>query len=209
MKIKKHVMGPLQSNCYLVWAEGSSECLVIDPGARTGKLAQSAEARSLKIAAIVQTHGHWDHSAGTNALQRRTGAALHRHPEEPKSGLLHRARKSDGHQVFDLVDGQGLAVGGLSFQVLHTPGHSRGSICLFGEGALFCGDLLFKGGVGRFDLSGGSFRELVKSLNERLSSLPDETVVYPGHGPATVLGEERRANPFFKNARELAESLGR
>lgn len=201
MKIKKHLMGPLQSNCYVVWDEASLEAMVIDPGAKAGKLAATIAEKSLTPKAVIQTHGHWDHSAGSLALCKLLGAPLLRHPEDGRAGRLHRKVAADGEKVIDLHHGDPVRLGALLFEVIHTPGHSRGSICLYGEGVLFSGDLLFRGGVGRFDLKGGSFRELVKSLNERLAGLPDDVDVLPGHGPATTLGAERRANPFFKSAR--------
>ncbi|HUT54308.1 MAG TPA: MBL fold metallo-hydrolase [bacterium] len=203
MKIKKHLAGLMQVNCYLVWDEDSKMAMVIDPGGDAKKIARTIKEKGLTLMAIVHTHGHWDHTAGSDSLQRLTGAPVLRHPLDAKSGYLHRPRPSDGVKVHDLEDGQDLNIGGLRFKVIHTPGHSRGGICLYTPGSLFSGDLLFSGSVGRWDLSGGSFRELVKSLNQRLAALPDDTDVYPGHGPAAALGLERAQNPFFKTARDL------
>ena len=201
MKIKRHIVGVLQANCYVVYDEGSRAAVVIDPGGNAAKIKRTLEEKGLRLAAIIHTHDHWDHTAGTDALQKATGAPLYRHPEDPKSGLLNRSRKSDQEKIFDLADGQELVFGPLKFQVLHTPGHSRGHICLSAEGELFSGDLLFQDGVGRTDLKGGSERELIKSLNQRLAHLPDQTVVHPGHGPATTLGQERITNPYFRSLR--------
>ncbi|MFO8058929.1 MAG: MBL fold metallo-hydrolase [bacterium] len=200
MKIKKHIMTPLQSNCYLVWDEVSGEGMVLDPGFGATKVRRNILEKEVLLKAIVQTHSHWDHRSGTGKLQRMTGAPLYRHPAEPRIGAGLRSPPADGRKVMDLEDGDELKAGALLFRVIHTPGHSPGSICLLGENVLFSGDLLFKGGVGRMDLKGGSFREMVKSLNQRIAHLPDDLDVLPGHGPATTLGQERRTNPFFKAA---------
>ena len=197
MKIKKIVVPPIATNCYLVWEEGRDEALVIDPGPTPGKALEALAQKGLRAIAIVQTHGHWDHSAGSAALSKKTGAPIYRHPDEPASGLLHRPKKSDGERVRDLADGDTIRLGTNVFNVISTPGHSPGSICLYVPGTLFCGDLIFKGSVGRWDLAGGSLPELLKSIRQRLAHLPDDVQVLPGHGPATNLGEERRTNAFF------------
>lgn len=203
MKYKRHIVGVLQTNCYVVWDEDSLLAVIIDPGANSAKLKRTLKEKDLSLQAIIHTHDHWDHTAATDALQRATGAPLFRHPKSEKSGFFHRSRRTDQHLVHDLAHGQTLAFGPLAFQVIHTPGHSPGSLCLHIHDLLFVGDLLFQGSVGRWDLKGGSFRELVRSLNERLAHLPDQTRVLPGHGPATTLGQERKTNPFFRSAREL------
>jgi len=197
MKIKKLVVPPIATNCYLVWEPGDDEALVIDPGPKPGKAAAALAEKGLRAIAIVQTHGHWDHSAGSSALAKKTGAPIYRHPAEPASGFLHRARPTDGDNVRDLADGDTIRLGANVFTVIHTPGHSPGSVCLYVPGTLFCGDLIFQGSVGRWDLAGGSLPELIKSLRERLAALPDDVQVLPGHGGPTTLGEERRTSPFF------------
>jgi glyoxylase-like metal-dependent hydrolase (beta-lactamase superfamily II) len=198
MKIKKHIMTPLQSNCYVVWDEASRKALVIDPAFGIKKIQDTITDKNLTLMAIIQTHSHWDHRSGTLALQKKTGAPLYRHPLEPRTGAAFSDKRADGSKVVDLSDGDDVRLGALDFQVIHTPGHSPGSICLFGEDVLFSGDLLFKGGVGRTDLKGGSIEELVRSLNHRTAHLPDDIDVLPGHGPATTLGQERRNNPFLR-----------
>jgi len=217
MKVKKHIVSPLQTNCYVAWDEGSGQAVVIDPGGAAKKIARTLKDKELALQAIVHTHDHWDHTAGSNGLQKLTGAPVFRHPRDGKGGFLRRARKADGVMVHDLSDNQELKIGGLTFSVLHTPGHSRGSICLYcegkmlknhGAGVLFSGDLLFQGSVGRTDLRGGSMEALLTSLIGRLASIPDETEVYPGHGPATTLGYERGNNPFFKMAFDLRRRGG-
>jgi glyoxylase-like metal-dependent hydrolase (beta-lactamase superfamily II) len=215
MKIKKHIVSPLQTNCFVVWDEDSGLAMVIDPGGSAKKVSGTLKEKGLTLEAIVHTHSHWDHTAGSDALQRITGAPIFRHHQDMKSGFLHRPRKADEVKVHDLVDNQVLKIGGLTFTVLHTPGHSRGGICLYGgnsneeagpDKVLFSGDLLFEGSVGRTDLRGGDLRTLLKSLVQRLSFIPDNTIVYTGHGPATVLGHERKNNPYFKLA--LQRGLG-
>jgi len=203
MKIKKHIVGMLQANCYLVWDEDSKQALLIDPGGAAKKLARTVSDKGLELKAIVHTHGHWDHTSAGRALQRITKAPVYRHPADNRSGFLYRTQKTDDKKIFDIEGGRTLEIGPLSFETIHTPGHSLGSICLVCQNALFTGDLLFQGSVGRTDMKGGSFRALVKSLNEGLAHLPDDMDVFPGHGPATTLGQERRTNPFFKLARDI------
>ena len=197
VKIKKIIVPPIATNCYLVWDEGGEEALVIDPGPTPGKAAEELADKGLRAIAIVQTHGHWDHSAGSAALQKKTGAPIYRHPAEPASGLMRRTRAADGERVRDLAGGDEIRLGNNVFTVIHTPGHSPGSICLYAPGVLFCGDLIFKNSVGRWDLPGGSLPELIKSLRERLAGLPDDVQVLPGHGAHTTLRAERESNPFF------------
>lgn len=197
MKIKKIVVPPIATNCYIVWEDGGSEALVIDPGPKPGKAADWLAEKGLRVAGIIQTHGHWDHSAGSPALSKKFNAPILRHPAEPASGMFHRPKKSDGERVRDLNDGDTVRLGDNLFTVIHTPGHSPGSICLYTPGTLFCGDLIFQNSVGRWDLAGGSLPELIKSLRERLSRLPDDVQVFPGHGPPTTLKAERATNPFF------------
>ncbi len=199
LHVKKHLVGLLQVNCYLIWPEGSREAAVIDPGGGGGKILASLREKNLELRYILQTHGHWDHTGAAAFLYRRTSAPTYMHPadHDPKS-LISRLFRKNHPSLLPLADGQTLPLGPLSLKVIHTPGHSPGSVCLLIEDCLFTGDLLFAGGVGRFDFKGGSFRELVKSLRERLAPLPDRLQVYPGHGPDTTLGRERAGNALFR-----------
>jgi glyoxylase-like metal-dependent hydrolase (beta-lactamase superfamily II) len=199
LHLQKHIVGLLQVNCYLIWAEGSREAAVIDPGGQGRKILQSLRDKNLELRYIFQTHGHWDHTGAAPYLFRQTSAPTYIHPADhnPKS-LIGRLFRKNHPSLLPLEDGQTLPLGPFSIKAIHTPGHSPGSVCLRVEDALFTGDLLFAGGVGRFDFKGGSFRELVKSLRERLAPLPDRLVVYPGHGPDTTLGHERLTNPMFR-----------
>jgi hydroxyacylglutathione hydrolase len=203
MEIRRIMVGLLQANCYLVWDAETREAMVIDPGGNAKEIKRMADEQGLKLQYIVHTHGHWDHTSGSDDLAKRAGVPVYRHPAEPRSGIFHQPKTADGEKVLDLEDGQELKLGSLRFKVIATPGHSRGSVCIYGGDAVFSGDLLFQGNVGRWDLKGGSFRELVNSLNQRLSHLPDSVRVMPGHGPETAMGDERKSNPFFKSAREL------
>jgi glyoxylase-like metal-dependent hydrolase (beta-lactamase superfamily II) len=212
MKIKKMIVGLFQTNCYLAWDETSKTGVVIDPGGNAAKILENIKEKGVRVEAVLYTHGHRDHAWAGPAIAKKTGAPIFRHPGEPRGFLFSRPLKTDGVKVQDLAHDRQLAFGPLRFTVIHTPGHSPGSVSLYSEGpafapapipVLFSGDLLFQNGVGRFDIKGASFRELVASLNHRLAHLPDETDVLPGHGPATTLGKERRSNPFFRMARDL------
>jgi len=207
LHLKKHLVGLLQVNCYLIWAEGSSEAAVIDPGGGGRKILASLREKNLELRYIIQTHGHWDHTGAAAFLARKTSAPVYLHPadHDPKS-LIGKLFRITQPSLLPLQDGQTLPLGPLSIKVMHTPGHSPGSVCLLVEDCLFTGDLLFAGGVGRFDFKGGSFRELVKSLRERLAPLPDRLRVYPGHGPDTLLGQERAGNPLFRPGRSTASA---
>jgi len=178
------------------------ETFIIDPGYGAKKLLNTISEKGLNLKAIIHTHSHMDHVGASKKIQKKTGAPVYRHPADMGNGLLHRIKNADGKTILDLSDGQRLKLGDITFKVLLTPGHSPGSVILYTDGVMFGGDLLFQGSAGRPDLKGGSFRELVKSLNERISHLPDNTRVLPGHGEETVLGIERLTNPFFKSARQ-------
>ena len=201
-------VGPLQCNCYVLGDEQTREALVIDPGDEVERILAVIASHRLSVRAIVQTHAHFDHVGATAPLRDVTGAevCLHRGDEELYRHLPMQA------QWFGLPappaapvtrwceDGDELKAGGLSLGVLHTPGHTPGSVCLAmpQQQMLFSGDTLFCGGVGRTDLWGGSYEQLMTSLQQRLLTLPDETVVYPGHGPETTVGHERDTNPFLQ-----------
>jgi glyoxylase-like metal-dependent hydrolase (beta-lactamase superfamily II) len=187
--VKVVSVGPLGTNCYLVTDESAGETLVIDPGDEAARLMERVEAEGGKVVAIVYTHGHWDHTGADAALREKTGAPL----------LLHEADASwyDGTVDRYLRDGEELAVGAMRLKVIHTPGHTKGGICLYLPGLLFSGDTLFAASVGRSDFPGGSHERLIQSIKSKLMYLPCDTIVYPGHGPRTTIGGEKRSNPFL------------
>jgi hydroxyacylglutathione hydrolase len=205
MQLSRLVVGPLQVNCYIVYDEKSKEAMVIDPGDDGQEILGLIKGKGLKVKYIVNTHAHFDHVGANKLLKDSTGAELLIHEED--SGLLgdtaNQARMfgmtaASSPQADRYVKhGDVLTVGGLSFTVLHTPGHSAGGICLMGDGVVFTGDALFAGSIGRTDLGGGDLMTLITSIRTNLLVLPDETVVLSGHGPQSTIGEERRDNPFL------------
>ncbi len=197
-------VGPLQVNCYLVACRKTRDAMVIDPGEEGSRILYLAASEGLKIGKVINTHGHFDHIGANQQLIEATGAELMLHAADLP--LLQMAKSHaeiygltvvpspDPERLLD--QGDSFEVGEHNFKVLHVPGHSPGGICLLGAGHLFVGDVLFAGSIGRTDLPGGDFDALVKGVRERLFSLPDETIVHPGHGPDTTIGQERRMNPF-------------
>jgi len=203
MFIKKFVVGPLECNCYLIVDEHSKEALVIDPGDEPDRIIDFIHENSLHIKHIVCTHAHFDHVGALSDIKQETGASIIIHQEEQE--IYRNTREQAvlwGFEVDDLPEpdmfvseGSELEIGGLRFKILHTPGHSPGGICLFGEGVLITGDTLFAGSVGRTDLFGGKLDTLKDSF-KRLMSLPDQTEILPGHGPETTIGKEKKENFF-------------
>jgi len=209
MIVKMLVVGPLASNCYIVGSSATKQGMIIDPGAEAETILGTVQQMGLSIALIVVTHAHIDHIDALRAVKERTNAPFAIHEAEKKSlstappmnivaSLGLSPFKSAPQPDRLLKDGDHIDVGDLHFEVLHTPGHSPGGICLSGHGVVFSGDTLFNFGIGRTDFAGGSYERLMKSICEKLMVLPDETIVYPGHGPSTTIGDERRGNPFLQ-----------
>jgi len=190
--IKGLSVGMLGTNCYIVASESTGEGMVIDPGDEAKKILRLIKELKLKIKLIVITHGHPDHMDALEEVYRSTGAKLAIHQNDADD--LPAGLTAD----ILLKGGEMLSVGELRFLVLHTPGHSPGGICLYGNGVLFCGDTLFNNSVGRTDFPGGSARQLIDSIITKLMVLPENTVVYPGHESITSIGEEKRHNPFLR-----------
>lgn len=209
MVLETLVLGELAVNCYIAGCSETKDALVIDPGSDAPAILRRLETLGLRARVIVLTHGHWDHAGAAAALGKATGAELFCHHAEaallgdPRANLSAFFSRETSPAVPDrlLSDGDTVRVGRLSFTVLHTPGHTPGGLCLYGEGLVFTGDTLFAGGVGRTDLPGGDFRVLLASIREKLLPLDDDTRVYPGHGPSTTIGDERRENPYLATER--------
>ncbi len=201
------VVGPLACNCYIVGDETTKQGMVIDPGAEGRTILRAVSELGLSIKLIVVTHAHFDHVGAVPAVKEATGAqlAIHEADASMRLGPFARMMASISGGSFSrsskperlLRDGDVIEIGGLRFTVLHTPGHSLGGISLYGNGVVFTGDTLFNYGVGRSDFPGCSHRQLIDSIKSKLMSLPDDTIVYPGHGPPTTIGEEKRGNPFL------------
>jgi glyoxylase-like metal-dependent hydrolase (beta-lactamase superfamily II) len=202
MIAERLVLGQLSTNCWIAGHE-DGPLIVIDPAGEPARITAALAARD--VAAVVLTHGHFDHVGGVASLVEETGAPLIAH-EADAADVTDPAR--NGGMLFGftdaapapdrtVVDGDVVEAGEAAFRVLHTPGHTPGSICLLCEGHLFSGDTVFAGSVGRTDFPGGDGRALRASIEAKLLPLPDDTVVHPGHGPDTTIGRERAVNPFF------------
>lgn len=207
MKVETFGLGMLLTNAYLLYDEASKKGIVMDPGDQPDQLLRRLDELSLQIEAILLTHAHFDHIAGLNELRKKTQAPVYLHEmeadwlEDPlKNGS---GRWPDFHPVSCepaehlLLGGEQLLFCDESFSVIHTPGHSPGSVTFIHETGVFSGDVLFAGSIGRTDLPGGDYQQLMMSIEKKLLPMSDETVVWPGHGSATTIGEERKSNPFL------------
>jgi glyoxylase-like metal-dependent hydrolase (beta-lactamase superfamily II) len=201
-------VGPLQCNCSVIGDEQTHEAMVIDPGDQIEEILEILRREKLTLKQIVITHAHIDHVGGAMKLKAATGAAILMNQND--YALLKMldmqaawvGMKPPGDvRVDEAVDeAHVLRIGATSASVIHTPGHTEGSICLYfpQEKKLIAGDTLFAGSIGRTDLPGGSFEKIIRSLHTRVLALPDDTQVTPGHGPQTTIGEERETNPFLQ-----------
>lgn len=207
MNVLALTQGALGTSCYLVWSETSRQAVLVDCAGDASALLAEAEARGLAICLVLLTHGHIDHidavgdllrGASTRVAIHALDAALLGDPMLSGAALFGFSQQAITPDLL-LHEGESLSPDGtdLSLRVLHTPGHTPGSVCLLGDDALFSGDTLFAGGIGRTDLPGGDEVRMRESLS-RLVDLPGDLVVYPGHGPATTLAEERRHNPWLR-----------
>jgi len=211
MWIRSLIVGFLDTNCYLVAPKEGSEAIVIDPGFREDeaeKILKEITEHGLQVKYIVNTHGHLDHISGNSILRQATKALILIH--ENDVSMLNDSLKNFSRRLGLVVtsppadrlirDGEIIELGQLELEVIHTPGHTYGSISLYcqEEGIVFTGDTLFAGSIGRTDLSGSSFKDIMQSLRGKLMKLPDQTLVYPGHGGKTTIGKEKRDNPFLQ-----------
>ena len=188
-------LGSYQTNCYLVWGENCDSCVVIDPGFEPETVLLKAQQLGKKIEAILLTHGHFDHVGGVKEIAQATGCRVYICPEE--QAMPQQWTAGELYYTHTYCEGDIVELAGVSFRVLHTPGHTPGSVCLMAEDRIFSGDTLFQSSCGRTDLPGGSWSEITKSL-KRLAALEADYTVYPGHGPATTLADEKKYNPYMR-----------
>jgi glyoxylase-like metal-dependent hydrolase (beta-lactamase superfamily II) len=206
MIIEQLPVGAFQANCYVVGCEETGSGLIIDPGDEAERILQTVKQHRLTITHVLLTHAHYDHIYASAEIAEATAAPVYLHQADQPLlkagggaalwGLPMPRYKEPDHW---LVEGDQITVGRYTFQVFFTPGHAPGHVCFYeaAAGVVFAGDVLFAGSIGRTDLPGGSFETLIDSINRKLMTLPDETVVYAGHGPATTIGQERLNNPFL------------
>ncbi len=203
MRVVHLIVGPLQSNCYILIDELSGQAGVIDPGGDAEKIARELTVQDVEPVAIFCTHGHPDHVAAADRLLQRTSAgAVYIHPDEVATLSRYALPELGEVQLPNLTeyeDGDEMDVGKLKLRVVHTPGHSPGSVCLAvdEEKVLFTGDLIFVGSIGRTDLPGGNESQMQASLRRVIEEFPEDTVLYPGHGPQSTLAEELATNPWL------------
>ena len=209
MKIDRFILGDFETNCYVVRAdESAGDCMVIDPGFDVEQVVEFLVEQKLNPVAVILTHGHVDHIVGLDLLRRQfPGVQVHIHRLDAQmlanaaanlSTFVEKPYTAKAADVL-LEDGQTIDQAGIRLEVLHTPGHTPGGICLYArqDGLVFVGDTLFADSVGRTDFPGGDMGQLIRGIKAKLLTLPDNTVVYPGHGMRSTIGRERRANPFL------------
>jgi len=205
LKLETIVNGPFQENCYLVWDEQTKEAIFVDPGDEAERLIRTARFLGVDVKAVYNTHGHIDHAGAAASVCEAFGVpfAMHQADEFLLEGLPEQARMFGIPPMkvprvdIGLKDGDTVAVGSAVGRVIHTPGHTPGGVCFLFGGVALVGDTLFAGSIGRTDLPGGSTRQLLASIRDRLLTLPEDTRALSGHGPATSIGIEKEHNPFL------------
>lgn len=187
--------GSLYTNCYMVWGDDADTCVLIDPGFQAEPILEQVRLKGKRLAAVLLTHGHFDHVGGVKTIAAETGCKVYLHQADltlPSQLTLGTIPYTDTYEEGDV-----LSLAGVTFRVLHTPGHTPGSVCFLCEDALFSGDTLFAMACGRTDLPGGNFRAMADSLY-RLATLEGDYKVYPGHGESSVLSYEKKTNPYLQ-----------
>ncbi len=208
MIIRTLTVGPFQENCYIIGDPETRKGTVIDPGSEPERITRNIDESNLSIDSVYNTHGHIDHIGAIIPLQKKYRAAFYLHTDDET--LIGKAvqyaamygLELEGIPEIDrnINDGDELTVGGLKMRVIHTPGHTRGCCCFYfpNENIIFTGDTLFRESIGRTDLPGGHYQTIIRSIKEKLFTLPGDTTVYPGHGPQTTIGYEKMNNPFLQ-----------
>ena len=205
MILETIVVGLMQVNCYILAEASEGQAIIIDPGAQERKIQSILKRHSLKVALIVNTHGHYDHIGcddkfGVPVYIHTKDMKLLKDPQFNLSSLFALPFKVSS-EIRCLEDNQHIGIGGIELKALHIPGHTPGGLALLmlrpQDNVLFTGDTLFCQGIGRSDITGGDQQLLIRSIKEKFLTLPDSTIVYPGHGPATNIGEEKKGNPFL------------
>jgi len=206
MIIKNIVVGPLEVNCYILGCEDTKEAAIIDPGDNADEIISNIEKEGLNPKFIINTHAHFDHIGGVKAIQDhfKIDFILHEGDlflvenasEQATAFGLKPISKPEVNK--NVTNGEKVILGNKFITVIHTPGHSPGGVCYYSGNNVFVGDTLFAGSIGRTDLPGGSYDTLINSIKENLFPLGDSTIVYPGHGPSTTIGNEKEHNPFLK-----------
>lgn len=206
MIIKKIVVGELMTNCYLLGCKQTKATAIIDPGAESEKIIKEIDKANLEPKFIILTHGHGDHIGAINGLKKKYNIPVYIHENDKE--LLENSYLNFSAFMFGketsiiadkkLKDNDTIVLGNFKIKVLHTPGHTPGSIVLKCNNILFSGDTLFQNGIGRTDLPGGSYDKIINSIKTKIFSLPDDTIVYPGHGPETNVIEEKTNNYYLK-----------